>query len=549
MDKSAHRIPKKWLELSIWLTSLGFLAAAYAPLMDSQILGFFHDDGVYAITAKALASGQGLHLLHLPGLPTEIKYPVFYPLLLTLAWIIQPSFPANMPLMHWLTTLFGIAGIGILYLYLRQIQRCNAVLSGIISLLVACNFFFLFYTTVLMSEAPYFCLSLLTLFIAEKYVATERSSIKWLCLTVLLSALAFHTRTIGLVLIGAIGLFLALQKQWKTFSIYLLCTLSISLLPWGIWVKTHTPALNAFNYPLVYMYGGYGPEYAINAPHSPWVYFQALLDKGIQPIVDSSLALLFPQLSYQFAGNPILVKSLALLLSTVLLAYGLYFLRRKQFNVSGIYVSLYLMVIAGWMYPYQAERFLIMVLPFLWLYIFRCLNKLSDRLKAFPLQIQQVLLIVLLIWTTGWPAIQGYQLLHRIRANHWLEPSGRYARLWQDYQAAFEFIRQHTNANAPVAGIWDPAIYLYTGHSAFGVFTSALQPVNGKALPESFNRLFNSLKHYQVRYVMNEPFLFNQEIKAPVNPVVEALKNQYPQAFKPIYQSPHQWITIYELAR
>jgi len=536
---------KKIRIVSSVLLLVGLLAVMYAPLIDYQVLGFLHDDGVYAIVANALAAGKGFTLPHVPASPAQIKYPIIYPLLLALGWLLNPVFPTNLPVLHWLTTGIGIAGIGVLAWYLRAVKACSVNISVLIAILVAFNFFFLFYATSLMSEAPYFLLSLLTVFVAEKYL--QKPSRKWLVVTVALSALAFHVRTIGLVLVGAVWLFLILQKRWKESALYLLGALTCTVLPWGLWVKGHLPAPDAFNYPLVYVYGGYAPEYAINAPHEPIIFMQAVVEKGILPLFDAALLLMFPLLTNQFGSVPMLLTFLGFIGAALLLAKGLFHLRIRQFSVSGLYVTFYLMVTAGWLYPGQAARFLLMILPWLWLYFFQFMQNGCANTSRFKMRMKQALLIVFVAFVTIWPSVQGYQLLHRMRANHWLEPSGQAASLWPDYQAAFEFIRAKTNLNDRVAGIWDPAVYLYTQRPSFGLFTSALQPVKGQITAESVNRLFNSLRHYGVDYVLDEPFLLNQELKAPHNPVVEVLKSQYPKAFQPVYQSPNQWITVYKL--
>lgn len=58
------------------------------------VCGFFHDDGIYVITAKALAQGQGYRLIFLPHSPIQTKFPILY-LLLAIIWKLWPSFPTN----------------------------------------------------------------------------------------------------------------------------------------------------------------------------------------------------------------------------------------------------------------------------------------------------------------------------------------------------------------------------------------------------------------------------------------------------------------------
>src|SRR5207248_9770976 len=61
-------------------------------------LGFYHDDGIYWVSAKSLAEGHGYRILSLPNQPLQTKYPPLFPALLALVWKVNPAFPANLPL-------------------------------------------------------------------------------------------------------------------------------------------------------------------------------------------------------------------------------------------------------------------------------------------------------------------------------------------------------------------------------------------------------------------------------------------------------------------
>src|SRR5271166_1491546 len=60
-------------------------------------LGFYHDDGIFLVSAKGLADGEGYRILSLPNEPYQTKYPPLYPALLALVWKASPNFPANLP--------------------------------------------------------------------------------------------------------------------------------------------------------------------------------------------------------------------------------------------------------------------------------------------------------------------------------------------------------------------------------------------------------------------------------------------------------------------
>src|SRR5438128_7525740 len=71
------------------------LAAVYLIALRTPAAGIFHDDGVYLVTAKALATGQGYRIASLPGEIFQTKYPPLFPLLLAAAWKLYPRFPDN----------------------------------------------------------------------------------------------------------------------------------------------------------------------------------------------------------------------------------------------------------------------------------------------------------------------------------------------------------------------------------------------------------------------------------------------------------------------
>ncbi|MFC1708091.1 hypothetical protein ACFL59_14945, partial [Planctomycetota bacterium] len=51
---------------------------------DPTLVGIWEDDAIYVSTAAALAQGEGPRAEILPGSPTVAKYPILYPLVLSL---------------------------------------------------------------------------------------------------------------------------------------------------------------------------------------------------------------------------------------------------------------------------------------------------------------------------------------------------------------------------------------------------------------------------------------------------------------------------------
>jgi hypothetical protein len=403
-----------------------------------------------------------------------------------------------------------------------------------------------------MSEAPYFFLSLLTLFLAEKWlsVPTLKSVRLWqLGLLVLLSVLVFHTRTVGVSLIGAISLWLFIQKQWKTLTIYSTSALLTSVLPWLLWVKLHAPKVTDLNYPIAFLYGGYGVEFGIHAPNQIFQYTEALFSQGFYPLMENILQTLFPLLPYLLGSvwpNIMLLILCIYALTGLLLLQPIQATREKNWSISGLYIGCYLMLIALWLYPNQAARFLMVIQPWLWLALFKMWTDFKiPLLSKNPLLKRSILSLSLLILTI-WPAFQGYQLLKHMRQSHQVTPSPGYAGLAEDYQEVFDYIQKNTPETATIASVWDPVFYLYTKRKTFPVFSGALQPdQHGQIKKTAFARLDNSLRHYQVDYVVDEPFMISQQVVEASNPVVRGLRHFYPDSFELVFETTSGKIKIY----
>src|SRR5881409_1429359 len=100
-----NRSTMVWVLSTVLAGSCLLYAAAFTPAR----FGFYHDDGIYVVTAKALATGQGYRIISLPYEPAQTKYPPFYPFLLSLVWRAYPRFPNNLVPMMLLSLIAATA--------------------------------------------------------------------------------------------------------------------------------------------------------------------------------------------------------------------------------------------------------------------------------------------------------------------------------------------------------------------------------------------------------------------------------------------------------
>ena len=81
---------------------------------DMPDFGRLHDDAVMFVTAQSIAHGHGYRIPSLPENPYQTKYPPLFPAYLSLAWMLNPSFPGNLAtatvlIWPWLVVFLALA--------------------------------------------------------------------------------------------------------------------------------------------------------------------------------------------------------------------------------------------------------------------------------------------------------------------------------------------------------------------------------------------------------------------------------------------------------
>ena len=111
---------------------IGLLALAVGvAVLDDSHVGVFHDDAMYVILAKSLATGQGYRYLNLPGAPVATHFPPGYPALLSLVWRLAPDFPANVALFKLLNAAFLCASAMLVAQLVRERMGSERWAAGV----------------------------------------------------------------------------------------------------------------------------------------------------------------------------------------------------------------------------------------------------------------------------------------------------------------------------------------------------------------------------------------------------------------------------------
>jgi hypothetical protein len=164
---------------------------------------------MYIVTARSIYQGTGYNIASLPGSPPQTKYPPVFPLLLSLCWHINPSFPENIVLMRLFSALCAVLVLPMAFFYLRLKSSYHPHPAlplqgggfgrGLYAFLflsaLAFNPYFALLSGQIMSEMPFTLFSLASIALFLRY---ERHGDKTsLYGSLLLATIAFYTRTIG----------------------------------------------------------------------------------------------------------------------------------------------------------------------------------------------------------------------------------------------------------------------------------------------------------------------------------------------------------------
>jgi len=442
------------------LAALLVLIIAIASVTPDPI-GVFWDDGVYLLSAQALAAGDGYRYTYLPGAPPAIHYPPVFPLLLAAVLKVTPEFPSNVAVLKLLNPVFLALGVfGAVQLARRRLGApagpaavAVAICALIAPVLVLSN--------VLLSETLFFALLVGALWIVDTLV--DRGGVRAAVYAGLAIALLALVRTVGGLLLPAAVVALWMRDRRREAALIAAVSL-VALAPWQLWVF-----YEARGFPDE-LRGSYGP-------YLEWVVAGYRQDLSLAwDVVARNARDLWQAFGVTFATRaprPVQWGAAAFVLAG--LAAGVIALLRRGSALGGFLV-LYGVVVLLW--PYNPERFVWGVWPLAAVVLIEAARwsgaTLSDRWPHG----QRLMTALLLVLMAGHAAYAARGL-----ANGWAGAPQRTMtqRLWP----LVEWTARNTATRDVVASDGHVMIALYTGRTAIPV--SALTPaehVRDKPLPQ-----------------------------------------------------------------
>ena len=497
------------------------LLALYVQRLLLPAVGLFHDDGVYLVTAKALATGQGYRIISLPTPIVQTKYPILFPALLAIVWKVFPAFPDNLILLKLVPFVAALAWFALTYRFFlgEGLAQGRAIT---LTMVLSVTPWVLFLSSNLLSETLFFALTMAGLLLIRRLEkSTAFASVLPLAAGALAGA-ATLTRMAGVALIAA-GFFALVRKSGKAAGLFVAAALALCL-PWLAWTSVHAPAPGSDAYYTAQNYSGwnvilnYAPEQKLT-------------------IVLTNIAATIGAFGSLFEYRLALV---ALLVTAALTAGFVLDTRTAGFTVTHWFclASIGLTTLWAWM----PVRFLVVLTPVLLLFIFRLMDACAKKTRVRWLPVCSLLLVIPMI------ANDGQQLFQSLRTGATPAPgaANQPPAKWHEYAEITSWLRANAPPGAVIMGTVDPLFYLYTGHPSIRSFSPDpyflfYAPTRSEDSLGSPSGLIRSLKKQNVTVFVATP---NSEEKA-LKKITDGAFSLAPDAFHLALQLPDAAYRVY----
>jgi 4-amino-4-deoxy-L-arabinose transferase-like glycosyltransferase len=508
------RVPLVVLAASVGL----FLVVGWLSLSTGDF-GAFHDDGIYAVTARSLAVTGEYRITSLPGEPYQRKYPIVFPAMLAVVWRITGDFPANIVWLKAVSLLAGGVFLSLTFGMLRSVGSSDwtaALITGVCALMPTTGALVHF----VISDLAYGAISIGGLWLLERAVR-ENSSPGLGLAAGLVAGLAYQTRTVGLALVLAMIIVMAWRHRWRSLAGGMIGVgLAVGLC--RLW---QGPAIEV---PLAYeYYVDYGNWFLHTVRDIGWRYVVVVPLKNLILWTLSMVWTSLPGVHDLGRATPVqfAVVVVAVLIWATLIPGWI----RRRREAWTIYLSLYLAIILVWPWP-PDERYIVPVLPLILLAMWEGIQSVRPSVRMLRIMATIAGVIVVVSAVAG-----GYVRL----TNANVKPSLH----------RYEWICNNTAQGDVIVCMLDPNCYLYTGRKAVSIATivdwAPYYASVGKARlrPE---KVADMVRTSNAAYVMVEP-MRNKIQTDLAREAVGKLQQDSPGQLEEVWHDDSEGTTIYRV--
>jgi len=433
-------------------------------------LGYFHDDGLYAGTAAALADGRGLRVESLPGEPWQVKYPPVFPLYLALG----VKWEQALQFLVWLP----------LPLLLWQVWRWRG--DAVLVVLLGWNIFSVVFAGTTLSEVLATALLLASIRDLEAG-KTRRAAV--------FAGVAYLTRTALIALpVGAV-LWLLMKRRWREAGVFA-AIFAPFFLGWSAFVATHSAA--GVKGGSVY-YLSYGQFFRDNMN---WGILPRVLSVNAQELVGSLGELLF------FNGGDSFWE---VNFARVLVFGAVAGLARQGARPYSVVAVVYLGLLTVWNFVPNA-RFVFPLLPLLLDGLLTELRHFRDMLKVTWTTQRGATIVIGALVAAG-----ALWTIQRNSTAAWAYTAAiplQYRELAADRELAYAWIRANTPVEANFLVYEDPALRRHTGRHGIGIHcpTRLFYANDTKAILAYHAALITHMRDENLQYLLIGPNDLSQDL-------------------------------------
>ena len=510
------------------------LGAAAIWGANKQALGLFHDDGIYAVVAKAVYQGDGYRIISLPVAPAQTKYPFLYSYLLSWLWSVDPAFPGNIVVLKAFNAVVLVAIFFLAVRFYRRVFVGSPIASLVFAVLVCTNPILFTYTDYMVSDLVFVLLALVAVFLSTP-------STRQIPVLAFVTGLACLTRLAAAPLVFAGIIQAYLRRGWRGMVgfgsiVFLLVR------PWAAWVlsKRETSGLGLLSY-----YNAY--DFSAGRSQGIW---NSLVSHG--SVVTDNARYLFDSFEMLYL-LPLMPWLLPFVVAFT--ALGMFVSLRREEVFSWTFFASSIALLLLW--PFHPSRYLAPLVPLIILFLFRGMAAGESWVNGKAGEYAFTHLLAKIVWT---PAallllLNGIWLSSYLLIRDEQTTRGLYGRRmpfgWNGFEESFAWIRQNTAPDATLGTAYDPMYFLYTGRQAIRPAlhrSSTYFYPYGQAKPDvgSVAEVKPELEKLKVDYLIIDPLDGYAEGKATTR-LLDDLVRSYGETAKKVFTSSDGKHRIYAL--
>jgi len=426
----------------LWLLIILYIVLSVFLFDPKPFIG--GDNARYINLARSMLLGKGYRDITHPDEPRYTLYPPGFPALLMPVIAI---FGTNIPLLKIIPMLCGL-GAFIFFILIVQILFPKTWIYPAVSAL--CSPILLLNGHWLLSEIPFVCFSLGGLFFFYQYQKDKRP--RSAILFTFFSIYAFLIRSAGITLIAAIALFLIVSKNYKMLIIFLAIFLAL-FIAWTL-RNASIPGTNTYDYWFLKK-NPYLDE-------SPRINLSDFINRIIFNFKTYTL-FIFPSSILSSLSNPTLL-AISGIAFTALFISGV-IRRLKAFTFLDWYLIFSLVIIITWTETWTSERFLLPIIPVLFIYVYFGLSWISDKLKSKYLipVVTGLILIFNLVTTVKLSAATISDNVRFLKGDRY----AGYSPDWRRYFETIDWIKKNVPDDPVIMARKPEFVFLFSGRKSF----------------------------------------------------------------------------------